>query len=644
MLVGGIVWGLLGDRIGRRRSLLLALSLNASFGLLSAAAASLPQLMALRALAGLGVGGSLPVVFSLMAELCPIDTRGRFMALLASCWMLGSLFSASAGWAILPTGSWRTFVAVASLPAWCCAAAIAAAMPESPRYLLVQGRVREAEQVLRAAAVMNGRPLPASFSLLPLAQHRRRRNLASGSGNPHHSSGSGNPHHSSAHGQAHHSSGLKASSSLDGLLSSTATACDSDSSGSISAPPFTAGESGGLSVSAVQLGAGRGSATRSPDLDSAPLDPDGHSSNLSGSSHDNASAVAGWLRSPTAPAQQRHTYVSSSDHNAQDRSGVGGGGGPHRGGGWGESDPGEEEGDVGDESRCCGLKGQLVQSWRTFAVLFSHPLVSCTLPLAVAWIGLSGGWYCTVLWVPKYFKERGASGGSLYADTFAVSLANLPGNIASIFLVDWLGRRKTACFCMAGGCICALLFAIAPAHGVWPLLAACVFNAVSVPGWNSLDMISAELYPTPVRTSGFGLLNSIGRLSSIGTTFAAGALLDVALWAPLALAAVLLAVGSVAMMLLPESAGQPLEDSMDEEPYLQQQQHPQPPLPHPHTGSGGKGGGGSRPLVNASLGSMSQWTLADEQGEAGGGAGAGGGGGGKDGEQVGLLCNGAAAV
>lgn len=83
---------------------------------------------------------------------------------------------------------------------------------------------------------------------------------------------------------------------------------------------------------------------------------------------------------------------------------------------------------------------------------------------------------------------------------------------------------------------------------------------------------------------------------------------------------------------------------MDEEPYLQQQQHPQPPLPHPHTGSGGKGGGGSRPLVNASLGSMSQWTLADEQGEAGGGAGAGGGGGGKDGEQVGLLCNGAAAV
>ncbi len=72
------------------------------------------------------------------------------------------------------------------------------------------------------------------------------------------------------------------------------------------------------------------------------------------------------------------------------------------------------------------------------------------------------------------------------------------GNLASIWLVDRLGRRLTACVCMAGACCCALLFAAAPAQGAWPLLAACVFNGVSVGGWNSLDMISAELYPTSV--------------------------------------------------------------------------------------------------------------------------------------------------
>ncbi len=33
----------------------------------------------------------------------------------------------------------------------------------------------------------------------------------------------------------------------------------------------------------------------------------------------------------------------------------------------------------------------------------------------------------------------------------------------------------------------------------WPLVAACVFNGISVGGWNALGLISAELFPTSVR-------------------------------------------------------------------------------------------------------------------------------------------------
>lgn len=58
-----------------------------------------------------------------------------------------------------------------------------------------------------------------------------------------------------------------------------------------------------------------------------------------------------------------------------------------------------------------------------------------------------------------------------------------------------------------------------------------------------------------LRSSGFGLLNAVGRVSSFATTYAAGALLDVKLWAPLVMAAVMLAAGSAAMLLLPEPAG-----------------------------------------------------------------------------------------
>jgi MFS family permease len=60
---------------GRRWSLLLALVVNALFGLLSAVARSSGELMFLRLMAGVGVGGSVPVVFALLAELLPSEAR-----------------------------------------------------------------------------------------------------------------------------------------------------------------------------------------------------------------------------------------------------------------------------------------------------------------------------------------------------------------------------------------------------------------------------------------------------------------------------------------------------------------------------------------------------------------------------------------
>lgn len=77
----------------------------------------------------------------------------------------------------------------------------------------------------------------------------------------------------------------------------------------------------------------------------------------------------------------------------------------------------------------------------TLQALLSPPLRGYTLPLAVGWIGLCGGWYCTVLWVPRYFEERGAKGASVYAQTFAVSLANLPGACIRVGVVRVCAQR-----------------------------------------------------------------------------------------------------------------------------------------------------------------------------------------------------------
>lgn len=95
-----------------------------------------------------------------------------------------------------------------------------------------------------------------------------------------------------------------------------------------------------------------------------------------------------------------------------------------------------------------------------------------------------------------------------------VLLPHSAGNIASVYMVDGLGRRLTACLCLAGACIAALCFAVAPADPVWSVVAACVFNAISVGGWNALDLLSAELFPTEVGAAGTYAQH---RLSSKGT-------------------------------------------------------------------------------------------------------------------------------
>lgn len=61
--------------------------------------------------------------------------------------MVGSLYSATAGWLMIPTLGWRLFLLATSLPGWLSAGLCAAFMPESPRYLLVQGQATEALQV-----------------------------------------------------------------------------------------------------------------------------------------------------------------------------------------------------------------------------------------------------------------------------------------------------------------------------------------------------------------------------------------------------------------------------------------------------------------------------------------------------------------
>jgi MFS family permease len=158
-MVGTLAWGVFSDAVGRRKALSAAMAIAAGFGLLSAVAGSFATLVLCRTLAGIGVGGSIPVVYAWLSEVLTPAARGKYMVLLASSWMVGSICTAIAGLAIVPSHpvtGWRWFLAFAALPSAICGLWAQFAAPESPRWLLSRGRGEEAMALLRKAAIVNG--------------------------------------------------------------------------------------------------------------------------------------------------------------------------------------------------------------------------------------------------------------------------------------------------------------------------------------------------------------------------------------------------------------------------------------------------------------------------------------------------------
>jgi len=158
MLLGAFGFGRLADRIGRRPVLLAAVLVDACFGVASAFAPDFTWLLALRFLTGVGVGGTLPVDYTMMAEFLPSDRRGRWLVLLESFWAVGTILLAVLALFAVRWGddAWRLIFFVTGLPAL-VGVVLRLSVPESPMYLNRSGKQDAARAVLERVARENGR-------------------------------------------------------------------------------------------------------------------------------------------------------------------------------------------------------------------------------------------------------------------------------------------------------------------------------------------------------------------------------------------------------------------------------------------------------------------------------------------------------
>lgn len=149
MLIGAAVSGRLADRYGRKTIFQLTLVLFSIGSLLSAVAPTYETLLLARILAGIGLGGELPVVATLVSEFAPRASRGRMIVLLESFWAYGTIAAGLIAVFIVPLATWRGAFLVGALPALYLAY-LRRALPESPRYLASRGRLNEADAVVRS--------------------------------------------------------------------------------------------------------------------------------------------------------------------------------------------------------------------------------------------------------------------------------------------------------------------------------------------------------------------------------------------------------------------------------------------------------------------------------------------------------------
>ncbi|MCP3723224.1 MFS transporter [Paraburkholderia sp. CNPSo 3272] len=175
MFFGSLFLGSLADRIGRRRAFLLTLLWYSAFSLLAAFSVNATMLVACRFLTGVGVGAIYPVADSFLSEILPKEKRGRMAAwAYTTSYVAVPLVGFLAVWLnpihLAGIAGWRIILAIGSLGAL-FVLAVQHRLPESPRWLLAQGRADEAYAMLGRFAQSAAAPMPKRFAEPQTRQH-----------------------------------------------------------------------------------------------------------------------------------------------------------------------------------------------------------------------------------------------------------------------------------------------------------------------------------------------------------------------------------------------------------------------------------------------------------------------------------------
>ncbi|EON12383.1 MULTISPECIES: MFS transporter [Pandoraea] len=175
MFVGAATAGLLADKFGRKPVFQVSMVFWGAGSLMCGFAHNVESLMMYRVLLGFGMGMEFPIGLSMVSEIVPARSRGKYVAILEGFWPIGFIAAGAFSYFMLPVIGWRGIFIALAIPA-VFVFVIRRMVPESPRWLEDTGRMKEAADVMNhieaKVETAYGRRLPEPV-IVPGVRHQQ---------------------------------------------------------------------------------------------------------------------------------------------------------------------------------------------------------------------------------------------------------------------------------------------------------------------------------------------------------------------------------------------------------------------------------------------------------------------------------------
>ncbi len=151
MMFGAMIFGTLSDKLGRKKTILICVTLFSGFTFIGAFAKGPTEFAILRFIAGLGIGGVMPNVVALMTEYAPKKIRSTLVAIMFSGYAIGGMTSALLGAWLVKDMGWQIMFLIAGIPLLLLPL-IWKFLPESLTFLVKSNHSEQAKNIVSKIA------------------------------------------------------------------------------------------------------------------------------------------------------------------------------------------------------------------------------------------------------------------------------------------------------------------------------------------------------------------------------------------------------------------------------------------------------------------------------------------------------------